>query len=45
MDGDLGDHVLLAPAYNSTLEEIEEIVAKTREAIVRTFEALERTTA
>lgn len=32
-----GDHVLLAPAYTSTEEEIEEIVMKVRETVVRTF--------
>ncbi|OHF00640.1 aminotransferase class-III [Colletotrichum orchidophilum] len=39
-DGVLGDHVLLAPAYTSTSEEIEEIASKTRDTILRTFEGI-----
>ncbi|KAK2000908.1 aminotransferase class-III [Colletotrichum falcatum] len=37
-DGILGDHVLLAPAYTSTSEEIEYIAARTRDTVLRTFE-------
>ncbi|EFQ31513.1 aminotransferase class-III [Colletotrichum graminicola M1.001] len=40
-DGTLGDHVLLAPAYTSTGEEIEYIAARTRDAILKTFEKLD----
>lgn len=32
-----GDHILLAPAYTSTKEEIEEIATKTKDAVVRVF--------
>ncbi|KAK1968952.1 aminotransferase class-III [Colletotrichum sublineola] len=39
-DGVLGDHVLLAPAYTSTSEEIEYIATRTRDAVCRTFEEL-----
>jgi adenosylmethionine-8-amino-7-oxononanoate aminotransferase len=36
-----GDHVLLAPAYTSTVEEIEEISLKTKLTIDQTFEKLQ----
>lgn len=36
-DGVNGDHVLLAPAYTSTEEEIEEIVMKVKETVVQAF--------
>ncbi|WYZ35349.1 hypothetical protein EsH8_I_001625 [Colletotrichum jinshuiense] len=39
-DGILGDHVLLAPAYTSTSDEIEYIAIKTRDAVRRTFDEL-----
>ena len=39
-DGVLGDHVLLAPAYTSTLDEIKEIALKVRETVYRAFEGL-----
>ncbi|KAF9878713.1 putative class III aminotransferase [Colletotrichum karsti] len=39
-DGVLGDHVLLAPAYTSTEEEIRHIAERTKYAILRTFETL-----
>ncbi|KAJ0382379.1 hypothetical protein COL922a_012699 [Colletotrichum nupharicola] len=39
-DGTLGDHVLLAPAYTSTAAEIEEIAARTKDSILRTFQDL-----
>lgn len=39
-DGFLGDHVILAPAYNSTPEEIEEIVLKTKKSVERAFEKI-----
>ncbi|KAL5877031.1 hypothetical protein ACKVWC_006185 [Pyricularia oryzae] len=37
-DGVLGDHVILAPAYNCTADEIEEIVIKTKETVARVCE-------
>ncbi|OLN92105.1 putative aminotransferase C1771.03c-like protein 1 [Colletotrichum chlorophyti] len=37
-DGVLGDHVLLAPAYTSTSEEIEDIAMRTKDVVYRTFE-------
>ncbi|CAG9989338.1 unnamed protein product [Clonostachys byssicola] len=40
-DGVKGDHVLVAPAYTSTVEEIEEISLKTKLAIDQTFEQLQ----
>lgn len=40
MDGTLGDHVLIAPAYTSTVEEIEYIVLKTKETVQQVFEEL-----
>jgi adenosylmethionine-8-amino-7-oxononanoate aminotransferase len=40
MDGTLGDHVLIAPAYTSTEEEIEYIVSKTKETVEQVFEEL-----
>jgi adenosylmethionine-8-amino-7-oxononanoate aminotransferase len=40
MDGNLGDHVLIAPAYTSTKEEIEYIVLKTKETVQQVFEEL-----
>ena len=40
MDGTLGDHVLIAPAYISTEAEIEEIVMKTKEAIEQVLKEL-----
>ncbi|TLS23773.1 uncharacterized protein PpBr36_06633 [Pyricularia pennisetigena] len=39
-DGVLGDHVILAPAYNCTAEEIEEIALKTKETVVRVCEQI-----
>jgi adenosylmethionine-8-amino-7-oxononanoate aminotransferase len=39
-DGVNGDHALLAPAYTSTREDVERIVGKVKEAVVRTFEKL-----
>jgi adenosylmethionine-8-amino-7-oxononanoate aminotransferase len=39
-DGVNGDHALLAPAYTSTREDVERIVEKVKEAVVRTFEKL-----
>ncbi|KAK1977674.1 aminotransferase class-III [Colletotrichum cereale] len=39
-DGIMGDHVLLAPAYTSTSDEIEYIAARTRDAVCQTFEEL-----
>ncbi|KAF6822730.1 class III aminotransferase [Colletotrichum plurivorum] len=39
-DGILGDHVLLAPAYTTTEEEVYEIAEKTRDTIIKTFEEL-----
>ncbi|GKT56605.1 aminotransferase [Colletotrichum tofieldiae] len=39
-NGILGDHVLLAPAYTSTSDEIEYIAARTRDAVRRTFDEL-----
>lgn len=36
-----GDHVLLAPAYNSTKEEIEEIAMKVKDTVFRTFDQLQ----
>lgn len=39
-DGVLGDHVLLAPAYTSTSEEIEEIASRTRDAVLRVIESI-----
>lgn len=36
-----GDHVLLAPAYNSTKEEIEEIAMKVKDTVFRTFNQLQ----
>ncbi|KAK1723567.1 aminotransferase class-III [Colletotrichum acutatum] len=39
-DGILGDHVLLAPAYTSTSEEIEEIASRTRDTVLRVFESI-----
>ncbi|KAH7163584.1 aminotransferase class-III [Dactylonectria estremocensis] len=39
-DGVLGDHVLLAPTYNSTSDEIEEITLRVRDAVYRTFEEI-----
>ncbi|WQF89240.1 Putative aminotransferase class-III, pyridoxal phosphate-dependent transferase, major [Colletotrichum destructivum] len=43
-DGVLGDHVLLAPAYTSTSEEIEYIAARTRDTIYRAFDELSAST-
>ncbi|KAF4124509.1 Adenosylmethionine-8-amino-7-oxononanoate aminotransferase [Geosmithia morbida] len=40
VDGTLGDHVLLAPAYNSTPEEITMMAKKVQETVYRTFERL-----
>ncbi|OHW89588.1 aminotransferase class-III [Colletotrichum incanum] len=39
-DGILGDHVLLAPAYTSTSDEIKYIAERTRDAVCRTFNEL-----
>ncbi|KAH8844146.1 hypothetical protein MCOR27_011255 [Pyricularia oryzae] len=39
-DGVLGDHVILAPAYNCTADEIEEIVIKTKETVARVCEQI-----
>ncbi|KPM40348.1 putative aminotransferase [Neonectria ditissima] len=39
-DGIAGDHVLLAPAYTSTSEEIKEIALKVKDAVYGTFEEL-----
>ncbi|KAH6693670.1 aminotransferase class-III [Plectosphaerella plurivora] len=39
-DGVVGDHVLVAPAYTSTKEEIHDIVAKVQEVIEETFQEL-----
>ncbi|RJE25084.1 Aminotransferase [Aspergillus sclerotialis] len=39
-DGVVGDHVLLAPAYTSTKEEIEEIAMKTKQAVEQAFNGL-----
>lgn len=39
-DGTLGDHVLLAPAYNSTPEDIKLIAKKVQEAVYKTFSSL-----
>jgi len=36
MDGKKGDHVLLAPAYNATKEDIEIIITKTAK-LIETF--------
>lgn len=41
-DGVLGDHVLICPAYNSTKEEIQEIVQRVKATITRTFTELEK---
>lgn len=40
MNGVDGDHVLLAPAYTSTAEEIREIALKTKEAVFQAFEGI-----
>lgn len=40
MNGVEGDHVLLAPAYTSTREEIEEIALKVKEAVLQAFEGV-----
>ncbi|KAK1569630.1 aminotransferase class-III [Colletotrichum navitas] len=40
-DGNLGDHVFLAPAYTSTSDEIEYIAARTRDAVFKTFDELD----
>ncbi|KAF2971902.1 hypothetical protein GQX73_g1740 [Xylaria multiplex] len=40
MDGILGDHILLAPAYTSTPKEIKEISLKVKEVVYKTFEEL-----
>jgi adenosylmethionine-8-amino-7-oxononanoate aminotransferase len=40
VDGTLGDHVLIAPAYTSTKEEIKYIALKTREAVDQAFKEL-----
>lgn len=37
-DGKKGDHVLLAPAYNVTKEDVEEIVETTAKVIKQFFE-------
>ncbi|VUC30121.1 unnamed protein product [Clonostachys rosea] len=42
-DGINGDHVLLAPAYTSTVEEIEKIALKTKLTIDQAFEKLQET--
>lgn len=39
-DGILGDHVLIAPAYNSTREEMEEIALRVKDTVDRTFAEL-----
>jgi len=41
MDGTLGDHVLIAPAYVSTEKEIEYIVSQTKEAVKEVFGELD----
>lgn len=41
-DGVLGDHVLICPVYNSTDEEIREIVYRVRKTVDRTFAELEK---
>lgn len=43
-DGIRGDHVLLAPAYTSTVEEIEEVASRTRDTIFQFFEQVDVTT-
>lgn len=42
MDGKKGDHVLLAPMYTSTEEEIDEIARRTRDVVVEYFDALRK---
>lgn len=37
MDGVLGDHVLLAPAYTSTVEEVEDIAQKVKKTVTEAF--------
>lgn len=43
MNGVDGDHVLLAPAYTSTKEEIEDIALRTKEAVFQALEGVHRT--
>ncbi|KXH67378.1 aminotransferase class-III [Colletotrichum salicis] len=43
-DGVLGDHVLLAPAYTITSEEIEEIASRTRDTIFQVFKSVRTAT-
>lgn len=40
VDGVIGDHVLLAPAYTMTKKDMETIVELTKGSIVKTFEGL-----
>lgn len=40
VDGILGDHVMLAPAYNLTREEIEFVVNRTKDVVFESFEEL-----
>ncbi|KAL1959471.1 hypothetical protein VTO42DRAFT_1916 [Malbranchea cinnamomea] len=42
VDGKKGDHVLLAPAYTSTEDEIDEIARRTRDVIVEYFASLQQ---
>lgn len=41
-DGIAGDHVLICPAYNSTEDDIRNIVKKVRQTVDWTFKDLER---
>ena len=40
VDGKIGDHILLAPAYNVTVEMIELIVRKTARVIEEYFQTV-----
>lgn len=42
VDGKVGDHILLAPAYNVTVEVIELIVRKTAAVIEECFQRVSR---
>jgi len=42
VDGDSGDHVLIAPPFNVTRSQIEEIVTKLASAVDRALETLQR---